>query len=844
MSIYSLPPLLSMVAYAILSVIVLRDVRTRTRTLFAVYLIISLLYAFGTYITLAGFFPSQMRLWLSFLNLGGISLVIAHYHFVCAFTHKAGRLAVKLGYGAVAFILVPLVALGYIPESAQISNGGLDISYGAFLYLMVGISFPFIVLSIYRLLRRLRTLQDPLERNRVIYLLVGIGLFALISVREGVPPLPKYPISQVGHFCNALVITYAILRYQLLDIKLILRRGLVYSGITISITALYLIVLSGLQYSLQGWDVTSHLIAIVGVAVLMAWLFNPIRTVIQKGVDRLFYGKNYDYRQMVLSFARRMSNVLDLGELAGAMLRPITKALHTTQASLLLSDGDNFSSRFAERLIDGEPVIPMKLRRDSAIVTWLARENAPLSRDFIDVAPEFKGLWGAEKNALDAPEIEVLFPMKSKGNLIGILALSKKHPRGFYSSDDTDLLVTLANEAAVVVENAQLYAEAKERANTDELTGLFNHRCFHQRLVEEIARCSRFGEIFSLLFIDLDFFKEYNDIHGHLQGDEILKQTSQHIKNSVRSIDIVFRYGGDEFAVILPQTPIDGARKTGERIRRRIEAQMDLKGVQLTCCVGIASWPTDGVMREEFIRAADAALYYAKQTGRDRTCVASEVALSEVLKMEVGTVSNTAVLSTIYALAATVDAKDHHTYGHSKKVAKYATEIAEALSYSQERTATIRAAALLHDIGKIGISDQVLSKWGPLSPEEWEPIHAHPNLGVAILKHVQGLKGCLAGVLYHHERYDGSGYPAGLKGDNIPLDARILAVADAYDAMTSSRPYRFGKSTPTQALEELKRCVGKQFDPRIVEVFVGLKEPPPSKGISAKRSLSLRPQSR
>jgi len=194
------------------------------------------------------------------------------------------------------------------------------------------------------------------------------------------------------------------------------------------------------------------------------------------------------------------------------------------------------------------------------------------------------------------------------------------------------------------------------------------------------------------------------------------------------------------------------------------------------------------------------------------------------------------VLSTIYALAATVDAKDHYTYGHSKKVSRYATEIAEALGYSEERIATIRAAALLHDIGKIGVSDGILLKTNALSADDWESIRAHPKLGVAILKHVGGLSGCLAAIQYHHEHYDGSGYPAGLKGENIPLDARILAVADAYDAMTSLRPYREGKLSPEQATEEIERCTGTQFDPEIVKVFVARKDAQLSKEAKARRS--------
>jgi len=835
MNSYSVILLITLIVYSTLLVGLLRDTRTRVRQRFIMYVVFAMAWSLST-LLLPLDFLGLTRLWAGLLVLSGLCVVVAYYHFIRFFVHKTADIAVKLGYGAVVFILMPLAALGYIPQSVSVSNGALDIHYGPFLYLLTAIGAPFFVLSVFILVRRYRALKDPLGRNRIIYLLVGLGILTVFSLRMAIPPFPKFPFEHIGHLGNALLITYAIMRYRLFDIKLVIRKGLVYSSISVFITASYLLMLLGLHDFLQGWTTSISLAAILVMALLMAWLFNPLRMLVQKGVDRLFYRETYEYRQMVLSFAQRMSNVIDLDELAEAMLKPIAKAVNATQASLLLPNNGNFSSQFAERLVEEEPVIPINLGKDSPVVSWLSENDKPLSRELIDIAPEFKGLWEVERNIIEGVEMELLVPMKSKGKLVGILALSRKESGGLYPSDDIDLVTTLIQEAAVAIENAQLYAQARERAHIDELTGLYNHRYFHERLEEEISRCSRFGDIFSLLFLDMDLFKMYNDVYGHLAGDDILREIGQYIKGTIRGIDMAFRYGGDEFTIILPQASLDDAYTVAERVRKRIESKMDSKGVALTCSLGIASWPTEGVMREELLQAADAALYHSKQAGRNRISLASDTTRSRAVGTGVKPEGEPGVLSTIYALAATVDAKDHYTYGHSKKVSKYATEIAEALGYSEERIATIRAAALLHDIGKIGVSDGILLKTNALSTDDWESIHAHPKLGVAILKHVGGLSGCLAAIQYHHERYDGNGYPAGLKGENIPLDARILAVADAYDAMTSLRPYREGKLTPEQATEEIERCAGTQFDPEIVKAFVTRKEDQLSTETKARRS--------
>jgi diguanylate cyclase (GGDEF)-like protein/putative nucleotidyltransferase with HDIG domain len=815
MNAFAVVSLVCCFVYASLLLTVLRERQARVRRRFAVYLAVGLLWSFSNLLLQVDWLGAT-RLWATMAVLGGASIMIPYYDFISMLTRQKGSLASKLGYAAVALSLVPFASLGLIPQSVSVSGGAIEIDYGFFLYAIIAVGLAFFAASVYRLAKELRAAPDRHSRIRTAYLLAGLGLLLAFAFRTSIPPLPKYPVEQIGHLCNALVITYAITRYRLLDLKLVLRRGLVYSSIvTVFGGSVYLLLLLVMSRSVPRGDDSADLVVISASAILMALLFSPMRALVQRAVDKLFYRETYEYRQMVLDFAQRMTTALDPEELAEAMLKPIVRAVGATQAGLLFSRDGYFDTEYAERFVEGEDAVPLKLSADSPLVTGIAKSGGTLSRESIETSPEFRELRQIDRKAIEDAEMELLVPVMSKGSLVAILALARKRSGGLYSGDDVD---------PVAIENAQLYAEARERSHIDDLTGLSNHRCFHERLDEEIGRCSRFGDIFSLIFMDVDSFKTYNDVYGHVQGDKILREIGQVIVGSVRGIDMAFRYGGDEFTVIVPQASIDEARVVAERLCKRIESATEASGTALTCSVGIASWPTDGVVRESLVQAADAALYHSKRGGRDCIAVASEVKRSSALGVGINPEGDLGVLGTIYALAATVDAKDSYTYGHSKKVSKYATEIAVALDLPEDRVATIRAAALLHDIGKVGVSDEVLIKTSKLHYEDWDSIRSHPHLGVAILKHVNGLSGCLAGILYHHEHYDGSGYPAGMKGENIPLDARILSVADSYDAMTSSRPYREVNMPPREALAELKRCAGTQFDPAIVEVFAALKE--------------------
>jgi len=408
-------------------------------------------------------------------------------------------------------------------------------------------------------------------------------------------------------------------------------------------------------------------------------------------------------------------------------------------------------------------------------------------------------------------------PLLSRGQVRGAVLLSVPADAGI----DTEFVEVVGNQISVGIESATLYEKAEELSLTDELTGLYNRRYFYIVLHQELNRAQRYGPASSLILMDIDGFKDYNSRFGHTAGDSALKALAWTIAEDLRKTDTAFRYGGDEFALILPATDAEGAALVSERIRSKwaqvSRVQYGTQESALGLSAGIVEFPRDADTADGLILLAETALVGSRGEGGSKSTQAFELGVLHTGFPENPTVDQ------VYALAATVDARDPYAYGHRERVAATAEIIGEAIGLSEEEMSSLRAAALLHDIGKVAIPDAIVTKPDELSESEWEVIRRHPVEGAALLEKVGELAGLAQAVRHHHESYDGSGYPDGLKGDDIPLASRIILIADAYDTMTTYRPYRNVVSIK-EACNELRRGSGSQFDPEIVEAFVRAKE--------------------
>jgi diguanylate cyclase (GGDEF)-like protein len=369
---------------------------------------------------------------------------------------------------------------------------------------------------------------------------------------------------------------------------------------------------------------------------------------------------------------------------------------------------------------------------------------------------------------------------------------------------------------AIALYQRSTYREmrAMRLALTDPLTGLGNHRHFHERLQRELMDAHERSTPLTLVLIDIDEFKQINDTYGHPAGDRVLSQVAGRLRQGGEA----FRLGGDEFAVLLPGEDAHNAVAAASSILERIRTLTVEQNIRMTASAGVATFPSQGVGRDELIRLADSALYWAKEHGKNQVRVyRPDVLELSALKRIAAGPDRAARYRAAASLAKAVDARDVYTGSHSERVSDMAARVAVRLGLPDEQVELTRLAGSLHDLGKLAIPEEILRKPGPLTDAERLVLERHPQIGYRMLDSL-GVDPVAEWVLHHHERWDGGGYPDGLFGEEIPIGARIIFVADAYDAMTSDRVYR-QRLSEEEALAELRRCAGTQFDPRIVAAF-------------------------
>jgi diguanylate cyclase (GGDEF)-like protein len=444
-------------------------------------------------------------------------------------------------------------------------------------------------------------------------------------------------------------------------------------------------------------------------------------------------------------------------------------------------------------------------------------------------------------------------PISYGETLLGVLNVESRDENAF-APQDVLILNTLADLLATALHNSFVFQKLQQQSITDGLTGIKTRRFFWEALSSEWKRASRSGRAFSVVLVDLDKFKEVNDSLGHLEGDLVLARVGRLLEQKCRQSNVVARYGGDEFIILMPETGIEQAQVLAERLRLWLATDPMLEEHHITGSFGVASFPVHGFSMEDLIRVADAGMYVAKHAGGNQ--VSTSDALGEVSTVQRQLVSGyiegflqrehngpehledlvatlrklsggeddtyrRPIKEAVEALSRAAELREHNAAGHGEQCGHYAAVIARGLNLSSEEVEEITLAGRIHDVGKLFIPERILNKPGALTEDEFAVMKTHPRLGAEVLRAIPEIAQVAHAVESHHEAFDGSGYPRGLKGENIPLYGRIVAVADAYVNMTSDRSFAPPK-TDEQALAELGKMSGTRFDGMIVRLFARL----------------------
>ena len=733
-----------------------------------------------------GIFPG-VSFWHNFALLGLLSIPVFMYVFLFGFLEITEHDALIYIYGVLTLALVLGNARnGTIlpaPELVDRADGTCVYVYHATVGTGVLTAMEIAVMIYATYLVHCKIGDNKELRKKLFPLLLGT-VFILGGNMLCMLPESVFPFDMLGSVGMAICMVYIMYKQYLFDFSYRATVGAVYF-LAVIVAAIPVVILSyNLEIVTGSLGQTAVQRLILCITMQSGWTVFVILFA-RKQLENILYQKQKHMLEGIRQFQDRAASILSRRELFATLHDILGDVIPGCEARIFEKNSNG--EGYHEAVQSGH--IPLSEEEAARICDLVKQDNIP--------------------------ERTVIATLRYDNQICGFIYMERMRANKL-NYQEVDCIRQLANIASGSLKNIDAYERVYQVSIHDELTGLYNRSYCNRCLQREGA----LGDERGFLYMDMDNFKLYNDLYGEQTGDRILKWCAKKLQENAEH-GKVFRVGSNEFLVSVPETGSETLVALAERLTRAVqENSVDKPQVMqpITFSVGVAWYPGLASDAPELLKKAKQAAFYAKQNGKNRIRVYEGNVDGERRNKETGYEQ---VAPTVYALVAAIDAKDSFTFQHSTNVSQYAVLLAQKLGLPGDDIQTVKVAGLLHDIGKIGIPESILKKAGKLTNEEYEIMKSHVQKSIEMIHYLPNMNYVIPAVVSHHERYDGKGYPRGLKGEGIPLLGRILAVCDSFDAMISKRSYKEALSVE-YAMGELEKNKGSQFDPKVADAFIEL----------------------
>lgn len=768
------------------------------------------------------FYPGPI-FWFRVSLVGIFSAPFMIYNFTHYYTNKKGHFThTILGIAWTILIVMSLFDMFLKSPQVLVSDGKMSFTYTMTYWTILPFLLAAFTISLCGRLVYHGIKYNGIPITTMRPLILGVLLMFIALLSTALPGAGSFPADPLACGINAVFLFYALYKRRLITFRMVTGRAPLYLAAAVLTTVFLAILYPAVDIVYQRYFpeyVEQETIVISTlVSVLTVLLYNLIRKLLN-----VLFAKGINARDdELLRFSQDINNTLDSSQILKTFSDFIERNIDCAAVYICTqNENGHFVAEVKTKITMAEELV---IKKDSPLVAWLEEQNTAIHfRDFMRTQ-HYRSMWDEEKQLYKNLNIRLALPVTEGGRLIAITLFADPDNSIICNPGDIVFLESAAAVMSIAARNAMLYTAMQDEAHNDGLTGLYNRRYFMEIGNQSFSKSVKGS--FTVAIVSLDDFRLFNELYGTYQGDRLLQDFSKMLLAATGNQGIVGRYSGKEFILAFPfkeaKAVVDLIASVREQLREYLYKNKEDGQHFLTFSAGISSYPSSAVSFEEAVSFAGIAVYAAKKNGKNKTQLYEKGQDFNNVTQDIFD-SGEQHMQTIYALTAAVDAKDHYTFNHSEQVSSYAAQLAEEIGLDKEHVEIIRQAGLLHDIGKIAVPESILDKPGPLTDDEFRIMKQHVEASIAMIKYLPSLDYVTPVAIGHHERWDGKGYPRGLAGEQIPIGARCLAVADAFDAMTTERNYKPAK-TVEEALDEIRRNLGTQFDPKIGLAFVKLVE--------------------